>query len=611
MNENALQDENQNIIFNKLQSLFGNKCHRILLIQPLPLNTEYLEINQVKNRRYYAWPPYGLGVLCENIKNRGYEVKILDLNYEVLSHINNNAENYDDTLAQHEAEKIWKEKTAEIIDDFKPDMVALTCMFTMGHEMLVRMSDFIRDQRPNIPIFAGGVHITNAPEYILREAKNIDFVGLYEGDISFCDMIDVVNDRSSIENLKQISTIINDQYLTCDQRNPPQPEDLNVIPDFDDLPLGLYSTLGEVGSYRSWLPVDFRASSVLSNRGCRASCSFCSVLNFNGKSVRTRDVDSVVDEIEYLNKNHGITHIVWIDDDLFYNQRRTIELFNEIADRQIDITWCASNGVIASVAVKTPELMAAAARSGCIGMTFGLESGSDEILKEVRKPSRVVHYHKVGETMKKYPQIFTRGFLIIGFPNETLEQMLETVKMAQEIELDWYGVQLLSPLPSTRIYDTMVELGLIDDIRVKKNKDDADSKLFVVRHGENQRAKEKAQKAAAPKFLNPFETEDLNIVPSREALHDIWLLVDYWINYEPILKMTDLNRLKKKRAILFDICNRMTKDNPIANLFLGIVEEKLGNNTEAAAHRTLAVEYLSQSDYWQKQFQALKIYNLI
>ena len=55
----------------------------------------------------------------------------------------------------------------------------------------------------------------------------------------------------------------------------------------------------------------------------------------------------------------------------------------------------------------------------------------------------------------------------------------------------------------------------------------------------------------------------------------------------------------------------MTKDNPIANLFLGIVEEKLGNNIEAAAHRTLAVEYLSQSDYWQKQFQALKIYNLI
>ena len=201
--------------------------------------------------------------------------------------------------------------------------------------------------------------------------------------------------------------------------------------------------------------------------------------------------------------------------------------------------------------------------------------------------------------------------MIIGFPNETLEQMLETVKMAQEIELDWYGVQLLSPLPSTRIYDTMVELGLIDDIRVKKNKDDDDSKLFVVRHGENQRAKEKAQKAAAPKFLNPFETEDLNTVPSREALHDIWLLVDYWINYEPILKMTDLNRLKKKRAILFDICNRMTKDNPIANLFLGIVEEKLGNNIEAAAHRTLAVEYLSQSDYWQKQFQALKIYNLI
>ena len=132
----------------------------------------------------------------------------------------------------------------------------------------------------------------------------------------------------------------------------------------------------------------------------------------------------------------------------------------------------------------------------------------------------------------------------------------------------------------------------------------------MVRHGENQRAKEKAQKEAAKEFVNPFTAEDLNVVPTREGLHDIWLLVDYWINYQPILSMQNVKKLKKKRAILVDICDRMTKGNPISNLFLGIVEEKLGNKVEADRRRNNAQKYLADSAYWQKQFQALDLYGL-
>jgi len=601
------------LIFSKLKKSFKGGCKKILLIQPFPFNSEYFEVNQALNKRYYNWPPYGLGVLCKNIKKRGYEAKILDMNFDVLTHIQEQSETTmpDDVLARDEIKKIWHKKTESMIEDFKPDLVALTCMFTMGHEMLIRMADFIRKNFPNIPIIAGGVHITNAPEYVLREAPSLDFAGLYEGDVSFCDMLDVINNKANIEKLKQISTMIDDEYYAISSRTTPNSDELNVIPDYDNLSIGNYSGLGEVGSYRSWLPVDFRGASVLSNRGCRARCSFCSVRNFNGKSVRPRDVDSVVEEIEGLVKEHQIQHITWIDDDLFFDQKRSIELFNKISDKKLGITWCASNGIIASAAAKSEELIEASARSGCVGMTFGLESGSDKILLEVHKPSRVVHYYKVGEMLKKYPQIFTRGFLIIGFPKETLKQMLETVKMSQEVGLDWYGVQLLSPLPSTEIYDTMVELGLIDDVTIKKNKDKDGSKLFVVRQGEKQRAKEKEQKNNAQKFVNPFSAKNLDIVPSREELHDIWLLVDYWINYEPILSMTDKNRLLKKRAILRDICDRMTKNNPISNLFLGIVEEKLGNSKEGHSRKELALKYLSQSEYWKKQFEALELQPLI
>ena len=82
---------------------------------------------------------------------------------------------------------------------------------------------------------------------------------------------------------------------------------------------------------------------------------------------------------------------------------------------------------------------------------FGIESGNPEILKKSINHLELKHYMKLGGLMDQYPKIFTRGFLIIGFPNETYGQMLDTVKVSQAMKLDWYTVQL-TPLPNTEIY---------------------------------------------------------------------------------------------------------------------------------------------------------------
>ena len=71
---------------------------------------------------------------------------------------------------------------------------------------------------------------------------------------------------------------------------------------------------------------DTPSGTILSNRGCRAQCSFCSVRNFNGKGVRRRHVQSVVDELSYLRNERGLTHFMFLDDDLFKDEKQTIEL---------------------------------------------------------------------------------------------------------------------------------------------------------------------------------------------------------------------------------------------------------------------------------------------
>lgn len=597
--------QKQLLLSDKISQIFKSGCQKILLINTLPFNTEHFELRQARNSRYYAWPPYGIAVLCTALRSRGYDVSLIDFNLEILELIDGRKEIDDNETARKVAEDHWKSRLKEAVTNFCPDLVGLTCMFTMGHEMLTRTASFVKDEF-KIPVIVGGVHVTNATQFVLSENTKIDFAGLYESDVSFCDFIDIINKKKSIEHLSQIASIVNNEYIAIDARATPTENELNIIPDYDTLQVQKYSALGEVGSYRSWLPNDTRSSSILSNRGCRARCSFCSVRNFNGMGVRARSISSVVDELEQLKKKYNIGHVAWIDDDLFYDQERTLSLFNEMADRKLDIKWCASNGIIASAAAKCPDLIDAAARSGCIGMTFGLESGCDEILRAVHKPSQVRHYYAVGEILKNYPQIFTRGFLIIGFPNETLNQMMKTVKMAQDVGLDWYGIQLLSPLPSTEIYAEMVSLGLIDDINLKKNKEGDGSKLFIVRQGEKQRQKEQLEKNKTETFINLFDG-DWNVVPTREQLHDIWLLVDYWINYKPILSLEDKDKLLKKRVILTDICDRMTKENPLANLFLGIVNKKLGNIEESIKRNQFAKIYLESSEYWKSRFSALNL----
>ena len=146
------------------------------------------------------------------------------------------------------------------------------------------------------------------------------------------------------------------------------------------------TNLGEIGTFRYWRPQNSKGTAVLANKGCRARCSFCSVRNFNGKGVRGRNIDSVVDELQFLKETYGINHFMWLDDDLLFDRERTIGIFNEIVKRNLNITWDASNGIIASAAVAHPELIDVAEKSGCIGAYFGIESGNDEILKAFINP---------------------------------------------------------------------------------------------------------------------------------------------------------------------------------------------------------------------------------
>jgi radical SAM superfamily enzyme YgiQ (UPF0313 family) len=473
----------------------------------------------------------------------------------------------------------------------------------MNHKNMMDIFKVVKNFDKEIITVAGGVHVSNATEIVLKEGKNIDFANTYEAETSFVDFLKYINGEKDTK-LSQISFIYENQFHQILNRRLPEGDDLNIIPDFGGLKLDNLTNLGEIGTFRYWRPKNSKGSAVLAKKGCRARCSFCSVRNFNGKGVRAKSVKTIVDEIQGLKENFGIDHITWLYDDLLSDPNETIELFNEIIKRKLNITWDASNGLIASAAVTRPELISAAEESGCIGAYFGIESGNDQILKNIHKPSGVKHYRKLGPLMNKHPNIFTRGFLMIGFPDETLSQVLDTINVSVEMGLDWYTVQLLTPLPSTEIYDQMVEAG-----KAKKNELNLKGEgftMFSVRESERQRKIEKESKRENKDFVNLLN-ENKEHVPSQKELNDLWFLTDYEINYKPIFGQNDKNKLLKLECFLTDVSDRMTRDNPLSNYFLGVVKEKLGKKDEAFKRKKIVKDYLTKSDYWIQRFKTLNL----
>lgn len=583
--------EEKDIISQRIRRIFEDeKVKKILLVNPPDVSVSDIELDACLKKRYSSFPPYGLLILSDAARKKGYDVRILDMNYNILSHIQG-------IKSLSDFNEVWRHDLEKTINDFKPDLIGVTSMFTMKHSIFCEVCAEIK--KYDIPIVAGGVYVSNDTERVLAKINNENLIAcLFESEVAFPNLLDFINNRNA--ELTQLAMIIGGKYYSISERVQPKDGDINFFPAFDLIETSKYSSVGSIGSFVSLLDPNTKISTVLSNKGCRGMCSFCSVRHFNGLGVRSRSIKSVADEIEVLNKKYGIGHIMWLDDDLFFNEKRAIGLFEEIKGRDLGITWDASNGVVAASC--TPDLIESAAESGCIGLYFGIESGNPETLLKIRKPATIDNFRKASKIMKVYPQIFTRGFLMIGFPDETLRMMMDTMNLALELSMDWYGINIVQPLPSTSLHEVMVKRKLLEN-----NMESDNLRYMIGTYGKASQIERREEKNIN-KFINPFDAEDLDIIPDKSQLKDIWFYMNFKINYERIKAVKNPVKQKMLKKTLVDICDRITTDHALANLFLAMHEKNLGNEDEMKKRLNITIRCLDKSTYWQDKFGALNLY---
>ena len=375
----------------------------------------------------------------------------------------------------------------------------------------------------------------------------------------------------------------------------PSESELDIIPAYDLVDVPSYSKYGIMGSAHFMKPHDARFATVLANRGCRARCTFCSVRNFNGESVRTRSVSSIIDEIEILRDRHGVEHIMWLDDDLFYDHKHAIDLFSEMAKRKLGVTWDAGNGVLAASC--KPEVMDAAAASGCLSLTIGMESGSRRILRKIRKPATPEVLLKAAEVLRRHPSIFVRVFLMLGFPEEDVTAVRDTINLSVEMGLDWHTITKLQGLPNTEIYQDLVSLG-----RAKRGQD---TRYSLNTYGHNRKEDPLVDvEAYSPEAV--LDSFDQGAMPTPDQLDALWFIMNYMVNFRRIFRETRPEKLRHLACFTKHIAETVAPEHGFALYFQGYLQHALGEPIEADLVPRLRRQ-LEKSKTWAHWFRKFSL----
>jgi radical SAM superfamily enzyme YgiQ (UPF0313 family) len=218
-------------------------------------------------------------------------------------------------------------------------------------------------------------------------------------------------------------------------------------------------------SWRYILPTSFQFT-----RGCVHSCDFCSINIQYGRQVRTTPIDAVIDDIRHA-RRHRLRPLMFWDDNIINDRRWTLELFHRLKD--LDIKWVGQSTMLIA---DDPELLGAAAASGCKALFFGVESFDQSSLKETRKG-----FNKVKTYQDKFARIHDHGIsiqagIIFGFDHDDRGVFERTVEAAVKVKIDVAAFSLLTPYPGTDIFRRMERDGRI--LTYDLSKYDSDNVVF-------------------------------------------------------------------------------------------------------------------------------------
>jgi radical SAM superfamily enzyme YgiQ (UPF0313 family) len=226
------------------------------------------------------------------------------------------------------------------------------------------------------------------------------------------------------------------------------------------LPLELYDRTIE---YLNVKPADVMSIS----RGCVYNCGFCETKKLWGNICRTFSPQRVIDEIQDLQNKYGTKGLYFINDNFTLRKNQTLELCNLMIKNKMDLEWVCDT----RVDLVNQELLEKMSQAGCKTIWFGVESGSQRILKRIGRNTTLEQIENAFKLCRKN-KIQTACSFMLGVPDETLKDMEASLKFAKKLNPDWCLFNIFIANPDSKLYQEVLE---------SKNYDQLDEFLLSVK----------------------------------------------------------------------------------------------------------------------------------
>jgi len=350
----------------------------------------------------------------------------------------------------------WNWSRGDVIEDvkrFKPDLIVMDSSFPSLKNDIEVAEEIKRNCEAKIVLV--GPPASQFPDEILS-SDGIDIVARWEYDFTVRDIAKALEENRDFKDIKGISYKENGKIIHNPNREFTTSEDLDRIPFVSKV-------------YKKHLNIrDYYLSSslypevqIFTGRGCPYLCTFCSwTQTLMGRKYRVRSISNVLGELEWIQENLPEVKEVFFEDDTFtINKKRVLEFCKEYRERGLDITWACN-----ARADLDYETMKEMKKANCRLLIVGYESGSDEILRNIKKGITVEQIRRFAKDARK-AGLLVHGDFIIGLPGETKETIELTRKLIKETKPDILQVSVASPFPGTEFYEWCKENGylLIND----------------------------------------------------------------------------------------------------------------------------------------------------
>lgn len=540
---------------------------KIILVSLLPTSKQrLLELQKqvISPTELFNWSTWPLGILsiesyiyktCKDVS-----IEIVDINRAFLKKMraceNQNYKVALKEITDHYTDFLMQELSI-LCREQKVDIIGLSALFDISLSSMEIIAEEIKKISPDTLIVAGGYPCTNFAEDIVARNHSVDAICLGEGEIPFAELIQSSNRQQYINTSPYFVTKTHNGGVR------------GYIEDINEIPMLRYQSYMEkygtdvIGEYVNILDGGKGAFGtegiVMTSRGCPYGCTFCAAHSIHGRKMRFLSLERVKEEIDFWFDNYNVETINVIDDNALGDVDRMIEIVDYIGSRGKNVFFA---NTLSFVPV-TKEFVDCLVRNKIKDVHFALESGSARVLKEImHKPITLKRANEV-LAMFRGTDIFVKIALLVGFPDETVDDIKEALEYLRKAEFHWATISSLIPISGSDIHNQIVK-----ENGTSYNLDTAN--VFMAH------------------YANP-ETVDY-------MLGDIKYTMNLDINFvhNPYMRNGRYDLAAKRfKAII-----KSVPDHALAHYYLAKCYEQIGGDAEA--EYSIYRDIVSKSEFWKK-----------